>query len=169
MVRSMLDISKMEAGQLKLNRTDCDLGTIAREIFDQFDSLRKNRSFEIDAPGESLIVSADHDLISRVLQNLVGNALKYAPDDSAVRIALQSTETLARVSVIDAGAGIPPEYHGRIFEKFGQVQKSGPRVGTGLGLTFCRLAVEAHGGRIGVKSEVGKGSTFWFEIPCRRQ
>ncbi|HWB57919.1 MAG TPA: hybrid sensor histidine kinase/response regulator [Chthoniobacteraceae bacterium] len=165
MVRSMLDISKMEAGQLKLHRTDCDLAEIVREIFAQFEPLRKNRRFEVDAPAQPLILSIDRDLITRVLQNLIGNALKYAPDGTAVRVALQATESAARVSVIDAGSGIPPEYHGRIFEKFGQVEKSGPRVGTGLGLTFCRLAIEAHGGRIGVDSEVGKGSTFWFEIP----
>jgi len=165
MVRSMLDISKMEAGQLKLDRTDCDLGAIAREIFDRLEPMRKNRCFEVDPAGQPFVASVDRDLISRVLHNLAGNALKYAPDGSTVRIALQSTETLARVSVIDEGQGIPSEHHGRIFEKFGQVQKSGPRVGTGLGLTFCRLAVEAHGGHIGVNSEVGKGSTFWFEIP----
>lgn len=165
MVRSMLDISKMEAGQLKLDCTECDLAAIARAIFERLESLRRTRQFEIDAPAEPFIVPADQDLISRVLQNLVGNALKYAPNNSSVRIALQFTETTARVSVADAGQGIPPEFHRRIFEKFGQVQKSGPRVGTGLGLTFCKLAVEAHGGRIGVESDVGRGSTFWFEIP----
>jgi len=169
MVRSMLDISKMEAGQLKLHLTACDLSAITREIFDRFESQRRNCRLEIDVPAQLLVVPADRDLIGRVLQNLVGNALKYAPDGSTVRVVLESTETLARVSVIDAGGGIPPEYHGRIFEKFGQVRKDGPRVGTGLGLTFCKLAVEAHGGRIGVKSEVGKGSTFWFEIPGQRQ
>lgn len=169
MVRSMLDISKMESGELRLDRTDCDLSAITREIFSRFESLRRNRSFEISDPGQPFIAAADHDLISRVLQNLVGNALKYAPNNSVVRVALESTGDLARVSVIDAGQGIPPEFHGRIFEKFGQVKRSGPRVGTGLGLTFCKLAIEAHGGRIGVKSEVGKGSTFWFEIPHRGQ
>ena len=167
MVRSMLDISKMEAGQLKLDRTDCDLTAMASEIFGRFESLRKNRRFEIDATGQPLVASVDRDLINRVLQNLVGNALKFAPNNSAVRIALQTTETMARVSVTDAGQGISSEYHERIFEKFGQVQKAGPRVGTGLGLTFCKLAVEAHGGHIGVESEVGKGSTFWFEVPVR--
>ena len=167
MVRSMLDISKMEAGQLRLNRTDCDLAAVAREIADQFDSLRGKRQLEIDLPQQPLIAFVDRDLIGRVMQNLVGNALNYAPTGSAVRILLQSAETTARVSVIDAGPGIPPEYHKRIFEKFGQVQRDGPRVGTGLGLTFCKLAVEAHGGQIQVDSEPGKGSTFWFEVPFK--
>jgi two-component system sensor histidine kinase/response regulator len=169
MVRSLLDVSKMEAGALDLHRTDCDLAVIAREVLAGFESLRKNRRFEIDPTQQPFMVSVDRDLISRVLQNLVGNALKYAPDNSLVQITLESTKTMIRVSVIDTGQGIPLEHHERIFEKFGQVQREGPRVGTGLGLTFCRLAVEAHGGRIGVKSEVGKGSTFWFEVPSKSQ
>jgi signal transduction histidine kinase len=71
----------------------------------------------------------------------------------------------ARVTVADRGPGIAPEMHARIFEKFGQAQPSATRSGSGLGLTFCKLAVEAHSGRIGVESEVGKGATFWFELP----
>lgn len=63
------------------------------------------------------------------------------------------------------GPGIPPEFHGKIFEKFGQVENRQRQLGAGLGLAFCKLAVEAHGGRIGVQSEVGHGSTFWFTIP----
>ncbi len=169
MVRSLLDISKMEAGQLTLHMTESDLTALAREVLTAHEPLRQTRHFKIEAPELPLLVSIDRDLIARVLQNLVGNALKYAPDGSTVQIRLEGTEALVRVSVIDSGRGIPPEYHERIFEKFGQVQKKGPRVGTGLGLTFCRLAVEAHDGRIRVNSEVGKGSTFWFEIPLRRQ
>jgi signal transduction histidine kinase len=165
MVRSMLDISKMEAGELRLHRTECDLAEIAGGIFSQFESIRKNRRFEVDRPATPLLVQADRDLITRVLQNLAGNALRFAPDGTAVRILLEHGENAARVSVIDSGKGIPPEFHKRIFEKFGQVDKNGPRVGTGLGLAFCKLAVEAHGGRMQVESEAGKGSRFWFEIP----
>ena len=74
---------------------------------------------------------------------------------------------MVRVAVSDTGPGIPREYRERVFEKFGQVEAvlSGQKFSTGLGLTFCRLAVEAHGGRIGVDSEVGHGSTFWFVLP----
>ena len=74
-----------------------------------------------------------------------------------------------RVTVTDVGPGIAPEYHQKIFEKFGQVEDRNNRVGTGLGLAFCKLAVEAHGGRIGVDSEVGKGSTFWLVLPLQNQ
>ena len=85
MVRSLLDVSKMEAGQLKLHRTDCDLAALGREVFAMYESLRKTRRFAMDAPEKPLLASADRDLISRVLQNLVGNALKYAPEESTVR------------------------------------------------------------------------------------
>jgi len=73
------------------------------------------------------------------------------------------------IAVTDTGPGIPPEYHGKIFEKFGQVEarSHGQKHSTGLGLTFCKLAVEAHGGRIGVESAVGQGSTFWFVLPSK--
>jgi two-component system sensor histidine kinase/response regulator len=165
MVRALLDVSKLEAGQLKLNRTECDLVALAREVADGFESVRTSRVLQLDSAGKTLMASVDRDLISRVLQNLMGNALKFAPDESVVRIILQTAGTAVQLSVVDTGAGIPPEHHKRIFEKFGQVQKDGPRVGTGLGLTFCRLAVEAHGGNIHVESEPSKGSTFRFELP----
>ena len=74
---------------------------------------------------------------------------------------------MVRISISDNGPGIPPEYYEKIFEKFGQVEsrEHAQKYSTGLGLTFCKLAVEAHGGHIGVESEVGKGSTFWFKLP----
>ncbi len=78
------------------------------------------------------------------------------------------TKKFVQVCVEDTGAGIPKEYQSKIFEKFGQVEdRSRPRQGTGLGLTFCKMAVEAHGGKIWVESEVGKGSRFYFTLPAR--
>jgi signal transduction histidine kinase len=100
-----------------------------------------------------------------VLTNLVDNAFKFIEEDGWVKILLREEPGHLRVSVMDNGPGIPPECHGKIFEKFGQVENRQRRLGAGLGLAFCKLAVEAHGGRIGVQSEVGHGSTFWFTIP----
>ena len=110
-------------------------------------------------------LAVDPGVIRRVLQNLLSNAFKFAPPEGAVRIVLTSSAGEVRVAVSDNGPGIAPEYHERIFEKFGQVENSQSCLGTGLGLTFCKMAVEAHGGRIGVVSEVGHGSTFWLALP----
>jgi signal transduction histidine kinase len=111
------------------------------------------------------MADGDPEIIRRVIANLVGNALKFTPEDGEVRIAVEQKEGLARLAVSDTGRGIPPEYHAKIFEKFAQVDKQQRQYSTGLGLTFCKLAVEAHGGQVGVQSQVGQGSTFWFVLP----
>ena len=102
-----------------------------------------------------------------MIQNLLGNALKFTPSDGWIRLGIEPDENRVCVRVRDNGPGVPPEYQERIFEKFGQVEARANRQkhSTGLGLTFCKLAVEAHGGSVGVESEVDKGSTFWFVLP----
>jgi len=131
------------------------------------------------------LVEADSDKVARVLQNLLDNAIKYAPMGSTVTVGahfftprqglpavvplhppFDAGEWLV-VWVQDRGMGIPKAYHERIFEKFGQVRGRKMR-GTGLGLTFCKLAVEAHGGQIWVESEEGAGSVFAFALPLTR-
>ncbi len=165
MISSILDVSKMGAGEMKLQRETCDLGALIRALLATTPPLPGNRTVTLDAPEASLAVSVDAGLIRRVLQNLLSNALRYTPSGGDVRVAVTSSPAEARVTVTDAGPGIAPEFHRRIFEKFGQVEDRNNRTGTGLGLTFCKLAVEAHGGFIGVDSEVGRGSTFWFTLP----
>src|SRR5262249_30076006 len=150
----LLDVNKMEAGQFNLQPVEFDLTPVAHEAFSAVESLRQNRTFAVEAPAEPGTVLAEWGFMGRGLPKSGGNAIKFAPDGSAVRLVIQPAETSVRLSIIDSGCGIAPEFHGRIFTKFGQVKTNGPRVGTGLGLTFCKLAVESHGGRIGVDSAV---------------
>jgi signal transduction histidine kinase len=165
MIGSILDVSKIGAGEMKLQREPCDLDALIRAVLAATQPLPDNRTVTFDATESSLTITADVGLIRRVLQNLLSNALKYTPAGGDVRIVVTPSHGEVRVAVTDTGPGIAPEYHQRIFEKFGQVEDRKNRLGTGLGLTFCKLAVEAHGGRIGVESEVGKGSTFWLTLP----
>jgi signal transduction histidine kinase len=167
MVNVLLDASKIESGEMLLRITECDAGEVLSDAIDAIRSLadEKNVLFEPD----HVRVAIDRDVIARVVQNLVSNALKLTPSGGEVRVSLHSTHHVLRVEVTDKGPGIASKYYDKIFEKFGQldasVRQSIPT--SGLGLYFCRLAIEAHGGRIGVESEVGQGSTFWFELPLR--
>jgi len=179
MVNGLLDISKLEAGELKLRRTQFPVS----EVFENARRHAKRDGDTSTAPilcePTTLQMLADGDIIERVLINLLGNALKFTPCDG--RVTLRATSVPApialtnaapaksaiRVEVEDTGEGIPPDHLERIFDKFGQVEtrENGHKASTGLGLTFCKLAIEAHGGTIGVRSQVGQGSTFWFELP----
>ena len=167
MVNAVLDVSKIEAGEMKLHLAECDLVRIAADLISGMQSLKEAREIVLDVPPEPVTVVADRDLILRVIQNLLGNALKFTPSDGSIRLGIEPDDSGVYVKVRDNGPGIPAEYRERIFEKFGQVEARANRqkFSTGLGLTFCKLAVEAHGGSIGVDSEVGKGSMFWFVLP----
>jgi len=168
MVHSMLDLSKLESGTLPLRRKPKVMESVILEAVDFMNPMAGNCTIVMDVPKGIQSVSVDSYLVHRVLINLMFNALKYSPEGGEIRVGLVAEEDHIRVTVTDEGPGIPEEYRDKIFEKFGQIQteehmRSGS---TGLGLTFCRMAVEAHGGTIGVDSVEGMGSTFWFDLPC---
>lgn len=166
MVGSVLDVSKLEAGAMKLSPRPCDLAEICQALLRAMQGLVGERRIVLDAGGAPP-VTADPDLITRVIQNLLGNALKFTPRRGEIRITIRDEGEVLRLSLADDGPGVAPEFHQKIFEKFGQVEAhaGGQRKSTGLGLTFCKLTVEAHGGRIGVESDGEHGSTFWFTLP----
>jgi two-component system sensor histidine kinase/response regulator len=165
MVNSMLDVSRIEAGELKLDRSRCQLNLLVREVAGEFDPGGDATEIVTEVPEQPVEVSADSALLSRVMRNLLGNALRFASGRGSVRAVVSSSGLEARVEVSDNGPGIPPEDQQKIFEKFGRVGDARSGTGTGLGLTFCKFAIELHGGRIGVQSKVGEGSTFWFTLP----
>jgi signal transduction histidine kinase len=165
MISSILDVSRMGEGEMKLQREPCDLSALIGGVLAAIQPLPGRRTLTLEAPEASLTVMADASLLRRVFQNLLSNALNHTPAGGDVRIVAMSAHGVIRVTVTDTGPGIAAENHRRIFEKFGQVENLESRTGTGLGLTFCKLAIEAHGGQIGVESEVGTGSTFWLTLP----
>jgi signal transduction histidine kinase len=167
LVNSVLDVSKMEGTEMRLQLAPADIAAVARESIDELESLVGTRQLVRDWPEDPVMAVVDRDVVARVMQNLLGNALKFTPATGLITVAVEANDDMVRVAVLDTGPGIPREYRERVFEKFGQVEalSRGQRFSTGLGLTFCRLAVDAHGGRIGVDSEVGRGSTFWFVLP----
>jgi signal transduction histidine kinase len=181
MINALLDISRLESGRLPLELKLCSVRPLLDRAVERLASLAQERNMLIqyDIADELAPALADGDLIVRVIQNLLGNALKFSGRGSTVLIRAMATDRAShasantevvpapggfvRIAVVDCGVGIAPEDQEMIFAKFGQVGER--RGGSGLGLTFCKLVVEAHGGQIWVDSHVGEGSTFFFTLP----
>jgi PAS domain S-box-containing protein len=167
MIQELLDSSLLESGTMAVQPRPVELGQLLRTIVDRvgFERVRILPSSTLS--NGPVIVSADPERIERVLTNLLTNALKYSPEVKPVFVRLEKGPDEATVSVVDEGAGIAPEEMPRLFQRFTR-GRAGPKAdvsGLGLGLYIARLMVEAHGGRIGVESEPGKGSTFSFSLP----
>jgi signal transduction histidine kinase len=164
MIAQLLDISRLEAGQMPLDKQWCDMVQTAKAAIDSAGAAVCGWRPVLIAPDRSEALF-DPDVVRRVIENLLGNAFKFSPRNAEVKLAIVHEGADVLVTVTDNGPGIPLEHREKIFEKFAQVESRQKRHGVGLGLTFCKLAIEAHGGRIGVESEPGKGSTFWFTLP----
>ena len=170
MINEILDVSKMEAQMMKLDLRECDLVQVVGQSLDDLESLVGARRVAFERPAAPARVLADQEIVSRIVQNLLANALRFTPADGEVRVGVVVEAEHVRVFVADTGPGIPPDFRESIFDKFVQLDGFALHRNrtTGLGLAFCKLAVEAHGGRIGVDSELGKGSSFWFTLPRRQ-
>jgi len=127
----------------------------------------EGKALVLDLPSDLPPVLADRDLVRRVIDNLLSNALKYTTMRIEVSIEWHASESYLQVSVSDDGPGIPPQLRDVIFDRFVQAEAADARKGAGLGLTFCRLAVEAHGGRIWVEGSEEGGCRFVFTLPVQ--
>lgn len=163
---NLLDISKSEEGRLVPSCAELDVSALVTEVFEALSVRARAKSIELEQDIGSASVSADVDLLRRVLENLLDNALRHAPEESVVRVSAVSRPRDLELRVADLGPGIPAEQRESIFERFVQVDGGSrlTRAGRGLGLTFCRLAVEAHGGRIWVE-DGAPGSVFCLSLP----
>jgi PAS domain S-box-containing protein len=167
MVSSLLDIAKIRAGKFELRTAPFDLQPLLDRLMRNMSPIAAQGEIDLRfIPSDDFVV-ADEDRIYQVLENLIGNAIKFAPPDSSVVVEISSLEHCTRFEVRDSGPGVPRDKQSLIFESFGQVSQedSTVRGGSGLGLAICKLIVEQHGGSIGVDSEPGKGSCFWFTLP----
>ena len=166
MVDDLLDMSKFESGRVELYPLPTPTGVLAESAVEQFktEAEAKGVRLSADITIPEVKVLADHERIGHVFSNLIGNALRHTQRDGSVTLGASVANGAVRFTVTDTGKGIPKEYQERIFEKFFQVPESGPK-GTGLGLYIAKEIVRGHGGDIGVESEPGKGSTFWFTLP----
>lgn len=170
LVKALLDLDRFEAGKMTLLLTDVKVRDVLEQTAQAVSVMADRQAVTLVIPETDRIIVADGDMLVQVLVNLTGNAVKFAPPQSSVTVTFEESSDWLEFKVIDHGKGIPPTMHKSIFEKFGQVCESDARErgGTGLGLPISKAIVEAHGGTIGVESNVGAGSTFWFKLPRLR-
>ncbi|HSI54156.1 MAG: response regulator [Ramlibacter sp.] len=166
MVHGMLDLSRLESRRMPVSPEVVDAAALVRQAIENVVAGDKSRAITVEVPS-GISVWADPDAMRRVLENLVSNGLKHTPDGTPLGVRAAASEAGVRMEVTDKGDGVPEEDRDRIFDKFGALQARSRYHSSGLGLAFCRLAVEAHGGRIGVTEAPGGGSTFWLELPPR--
>ncbi len=167
LIMDLLETRKMEENKMTLNRSSFTLGDLAKEFsWLELLAAQEKKTFSLTLDRE-LTFSADRNLLVRVIENLVGNAIKHTPAGGKIELRISRAGKEILFEVIDTGEGIPAEYLDKLFNRFFKVETQNlkTRIDTGLGLYFCKLAVEAHGGRIGVDSAVGRGSRFFFFLP----
>jgi PAS domain S-box-containing protein len=175
LINNLLDASRIQAGGFKIERGDVSLPRLAEKVVESFRMQTTAHHFVLDFPADYPCVLGDEERLRQVLNNLVSNAIKYAPEGGEIRIggwpdrAADGTEN-AVTYVADQGIGIPAEQQGELFQRFFRVDSSLRRStqGAGLGLYLCKSIVEAHGGRIWLRSEPGKGTTVFFALPLEQ-
>jgi signal transduction histidine kinase len=174
MVNDMLDLSRMEAGLASKQRSPLNLGTLTSEVSEVFNIRAARAGIQLVQEIESDLppVLGNEDQLRRLLYNLIENAIKYTPRDGRVDLQVKSSRDRKSVTlqVRDSGPGIAPEHLQHIFERFYRAEATRPRYtsssGSGLGLAIAKTIVDNHGGKIGVSSQLGEGTTFWVRLPA---
>jgi two-component system sensor histidine kinase GlrK len=174
LISTILDLSKMEAGMMEYRILPTELNRIVDVSLNKVKLLADAKQIKLLTEGsmERLWVRADIQRIEQVLDNLLSNALKFSPDGSAIRLVMEpdAKSGVLRISVIDAGPGVPRDELPHLFERFyqGRAKAKQKSAGSGLGLALAKRVVEAHGGRIWIESEVGKGTIVRFTLRLAR-
>jgi signal transduction histidine kinase len=170
LVNDLLDFSKVEAGKLELERRPADLAELLRHSLkiNAMLARRKSIALELEVEGREQPIPIDARRIEQVLNNLIGNGVKFSHPGTRIKVSLHFTDSEATLAVADQGLGIPADEIGKLFKPFSRTSTRGTanEPSTGLGLAICRRIVEAHQGRIWVESQVGIGSTFYVVLPA---
>jgi len=167
LIHSLLDLRQLEAGRADLDKVSVAPGTLGREAVESVRPIirSKEQDLTVRIPSGLPHVNADRDMIVRVLTNLLDNAAKFTQTGGRIGLSIERRDQDIVFTISDNGPGISPNAQDRAFERFTRLESARKTKGTGLGLPFCKLAVEAHGGRIWVDSTPGEGSKFRFTLP----
>jgi len=165
LINDLLLLESLEVGQLVLNLNRENIKEIADNAVDMVASLATMKQITISNEAIEEEVNVDRNRMLQVVTNLLGNAIKFAPAGSTVRVTTKRTDTNVVVAVIDQGRGLTPADQAKLFQKFRQTEEGRSAGGSGLGLAISKLIVESHGGKIGVESQLGQGSKFFFTLP----
>lgn len=164
MINGFLNVSRLESGKLHIDKTDFDLFELFKEIQTDYQIQYSTHDLIFTIP-QSIIVNADRLKLAQVINNLVGNAVKYSGNRTTINVSFEKMKESIRVIVKDEGIGIKPENLARLFDRYYRVEQESIIAGFGIGLYLSAEIIEAHGGKIWAESEFGKGSTFYFELP----
>lgn len=174
MALDLLDLARLEGGIADLKMSQVDVSALLQSILEKFNpqAQRENVNLQLDVPSDLPILVGDGDRLAQVFTNLVDNALKFTPQNGDVIISAKQTMAGLELSIADSGSGVPQDSLPHLFDRFYQVDESragGAGHGTGLGLAIVKEIIQAHGGRIGVRSEAGQGTTFTINLPLAKK
>jgi two-component system, NtrC family, sensor histidine kinase KinB len=171
LVSSLLDVNKLESGQAVVDQKVVDALAMIQNAVEDVRPVSNSRrqTLKAELPVQLPAIWVDEDMARRVLINLMENSSKFTPTGGALEVGVQADDGWLHIWIKDNGPGIPPAEQERIFDKFTRLRGKGKPGGLGIGLAFCRLAVQGHGGRIWVESDSGMGATFHFTFPVATQ
>lgn len=166
LVTNLLDVSRLEAGAMKLSLQLTDLPDVVSATIEEVNKRYRNAGrISVNMPPDLPLVSVDFALMAQVLNNILDNAIKYSPPVSPIDISARLVRENVEIEVSDRGAGIPPQELTRVFDKFYRVHRPDMVTGTGLGLSICKGIIEAHGGNITAENRMGGGTTIRVSLP----
>jgi signal transduction histidine kinase len=170
LIKSLLDAARMEAGHFSAAREPCGVASLLSSTLEMFGGLAAQKAIvlEQNTADKDLVVCGDREQLIQTLSNLVSNAMKFTPEGGRIEVRARAATSHVRFEVRDDGPGIAREHITHLFDRYWKADTTGRR-GSGLGLYIAKGIVDAHGGRLWVESEVGRGSAFIFEIPTDRR